>query len=259
MFSFLVIMASSSTFQIPAIEKLKARENYSDWAFAVEAYLKHEGLWAVVQGKDEGDRTDPDANRLAELAAKDEKARSKIILLVHPVNYNHIRTCTSAKVTWTHLKKTFEDSGLYRRVSLIRQLTSTKLDECRDIEDYVNKIVLAAHKLRQIDGNSVSDDWLATFLLTGLSQRYDPMIMTLENSNIDLTSDVIKTKLLQDVKLVDSLGGSSSLQALFSKGNRRHGKQHTRTTSHTLKPTQSLDNTQSGIRCYVCQQIGHIS
>lgn len=60
------------------IEKLAGRENYSTWRFAIKSYLEHEELWQCV---DPG--TDVDVK-------KDIKAKSKIILLVEPINYIHI-------------------------------------------------------------------------------------------------------------------------------------------------------------------------
>lgn len=259
-FLSLFIKMSSTPCQIPSIVKLKGRENYMDWAFAVEAYLKHEGLWKTVQGTDE----EEDAGKKEE---RNEKAISKIVLLIEPSNYNHVRGHATAKAVWKSLEQTFEDSGMYRRVGLIRQLTSTKLDDCSDIEEYVNKIMSAAHKLIQIDKNGVSDSWVVTFLLAGLSSRYDPMIMALESSSVPLTSDAIKTKLLQDVKPNES----SNMKAFFSKGNRRRGKQnyttpqssqtplHAPQSSQVLPSLQTTHNKQFNTRCYACQEIGHIS
>lgn len=109
-------------------------------------------------------------------------------------------------------------------------MTATRLDDCKDIEDYVNKIMSAAHKLMQMDKNSISDEWIVTFLLAGLSRRYDPMIMALESSSIALTPDAIKTKLLQDVKPDEST--NSNIKALYSKGNRRRGKQQNHRKHH---------------------------
>lgn len=107
--------------------------------------------------------------------------------------------------------------------------------------------------MRNIDGNNVSDEWIATFLLAGLSSRYDPMIMAMESSNIAITSDAVKTKLLQDVKPEEI---SPDSKAFFFKGNRRGGRQQYAPThsSHTT------DNKRGGnIRCYGCQEFGHIS
>ncbi|GBP08161.1 hypothetical protein EVAR_2945_1 [Eumeta japonica] len=44
--------------------------------------------------------------------------------------------------------------------------------------------------------------WLGTLLLAGLPDEYKPMIMAIESSGVAITADSIKTKLLQEVKIV---------------------------------------------------------
>lgn len=209
------------------IEKLKGREDYASWKFAVQAYLEHEELWDCV-APIEGGSVD---------SKKDVKARSKLILLVDPMNYIHIQEAKSAKEVWTNLGKAFDDSGLTRRVGLLRELITTSLENCTSIEDYVNKIMTSAHKLRNI-GFEVKDEWLGTLLLTGLPDQYKPMLMALESSGVAITADLVKTKLLQEVK-------SSETGVFFT--NRKK-----------LQPIKQ-GGTSKGPRCYSCNKYGHIS
>ncbi|XP_047991665.1 uncharacterized protein LOC125230527 isoform X2 [Leguminivora glycinivorella] len=207
------------------IEKLAGRENYSTWRFAVKSYLEHEDLWECV---DPGNPVD---------SKKDIKAKSKIILLVEPINYVHIETAKSAKDVWFSLQKAFEDSGLSRKVGLLRDLINTSLDNCSSIEDYVNKIMGTAYKLRNIDFK-VEDEWLGTLMLAGLPDNYKPMIMGLESSGVKISSDFVKTKLLQEVK-----GSESS--AFLAKG---------KSTSYQNQITKPKGK---GPRCFSCNRYGH--
>lgn len=68
--------------------------------------------------------------------------------MIEPVNYVHICEETSSKGVWDRLKTAFEDSGHYRRVDLLRTLISTRLDDCENMEDFVNRIITNAHKLK---------------------------------------------------------------------------------------------------------------
>lgn len=81
-------MASSNN--LPAIEKLIGRENFSTWQFAVKTYLEHEDLLNCILG------TETDINKVS-------KAKTKIILLLDPVNYVHVQECTNAKEVWDKL------------------------------------------------------------------------------------------------------------------------------------------------------------
>lgn len=47
--------------------------------------------------------------------ANECKARTKLILLLNPINYVHVWNATTAAAVWKKLKTAFEDSRLTRR------------------------------------------------------------------------------------------------------------------------------------------------
>lgn len=169
-------------------------------------YLEHEQLWKAVLG------TETDVE-------KDTKARTSICLSIDPINFVHVESCTNAEDVQKKLTATFEDSGLTRRVGLLRTLTTTRLDSFSTVDEYVNTILGTAYKLNGI-GFTLSDEWIGTFLLSGLTDEYKPMIMGIESSGIKITGDVIKAKLLQDVKVP-----SSESNAFFSSKENKHNRQ----------------------------------
>ncbi|KAJ6641785.1 Retrovirus-related Pol polyprotein from transposon TNT 1-94 [Pseudolycoriella hygida] len=231
------MMASSQAQFIPAIDKLTGRDNYITWQFAVQAYMEHEDLWNCVTGKENDER-------------KLVKAKSKLILLVHPSNFVHINKCETAQEIWNALQNAFCDSGLTRRVGLIRTLTSTKLNDCANVEEYVQVIMNAAQKLRCINCD-VSDEWIGTFMLAGLPHFYQPMIMALENSGIKITADTIKTKLLQDIKSGEN---SDSSKAFYTfKGKKNHKKKDVKSLS------SESSSGENHVQCYTCHLYGHKS
>lgn len=149
--------------------------------------LIHDELWDCV-GETENKCED---------AKKQEKALAKIALSVQPKVFPQIRNAKTAREAWTNLQKAYEDRGLCRRLSLLRTLFATKLSECASMEAYVNKIMDTSQLLSDI-GSALEDDFLAVILLSGLTSDYDPLIMALENSNVSLSSEVVKLKLLQE-------------------------------------------------------------
>uniref|UniRef100_A0A2H1VGX3 SFRICE_028935 n=1 Tax=Spodoptera frugiperda TaxID=7108 RepID=A0A2H1VGX3_SPOFR len=166
-------MASSSSLAL--IEKLTGRENYNTWRFAVKTYLQHEELWECIEN----------LNNEPFDVKKDTKAKSKIILLVDSINYIHIQEAETAKEVWEHLSRAFDDSGLTRRVGLLRDLCTTTLSGCQNIDEYVSKIMSTAHKLRNI-GFQVDDEWLGALLLSGLPEHYKPMTLAIESSGMKI-------------------------------------------------------------------------
>ncbi|KAG6442871.1 hypothetical protein O3G_MSEX002584 [Manduca sexta] len=215
-----------------SIQKLTGRDNFSTWKFAMEAYLQHEELWECITSVDSVDNK------------KDIKAKSKIILSIDPQLYVHVQDASTAKLVWDKLSKAFEDSGLLRKVGLLRDLINTNLNSSTNVEDYINKIMSAAHKLRAI-GFSVDDEWLGTLMLAGLPEEYKPMIMGIESSGIKISADLIKTKLLQEVR-------SDTTTAFYVKSNKYKNSQHNKNkTTYSEKP--------KGPRCFNCNKHGHVS
>ncbi|KAK9731497.1 protein of unknown function (DUF4219) [Popillia japonica] len=116
---------------LPSIEKLSGRENYNNWAFAMQAYLEHEDLWSCIV----------DIPDTPEQLKWDAKAKSKIIMMVHTANFVHITSGKTAKEVWEKLRETFQDYGLCRKVGLMRKLILTKLNDCSSMEEYVSTVV----------------------------------------------------------------------------------------------------------------------
>ncbi|XP_072936030.1 uncharacterized protein [Epargyreus clarus] len=207
------------------IDRLVGRDNYVTWKFAVEAYFKLEDLWDCIDG------TNVDKK-------KETKAHSKLILLLDPINYVHVQSATTCKGVWESLQQAFDDSGLYRKVALLRDLITSTLDSSRDVDDYVTKIMSTAHKLRNIHF-SIDDEWLGTLMLAGLPETYKPMIMGLESSGMKISADSIKTKLLQEVQRSESA-------AFFIK-------------RPVIQVNHSTAKVHRGPRCFNCNKHGHIA
>lgn len=209
------------------IDRLVGRENYASQKFAVEAYFKLEELWSCVDGTNKDEK-------------KEIKAKSKLILLLDPINYVHVQSATTCIEVWNSLQQAFDDSGFYRRVPLLRDLITTTLDSSRNVNEYVNKIMSRAHKLRNIKFD-INDEWLGTLMLAGLPETYKPMIMGLESSGIKISADSIKTKLLQEVQCSEST-------AFFTR----------KSTIYRNQNTTKVQN-HKGPRCFNCNNYGHFA
>ncbi|KAK9708324.1 hypothetical protein QE152_g27280 [Popillia japonica] len=155
------------------IEKLTGSENFHTWQFAMKNVLELSG-WenCILPVTDENYEKD---------TTKLKKSKAKLVLCIDSSVYVHIL-----------------DSGLVRKIGLLRKLTSTKLEDCDSMMSYVSQIIDTANKLNGI-GFTVSEEWLGVILLTGLTDNFEPMIMGLENCGLAITGDTIKTKLLDTI------------------------------------------------------------
>lgn len=255
-------MASSTNNYLVTVPKLKGRENYSEWAFAAENYLILENMLHCIK---------PDADKKIEVA-DDAKTKAKLILTIHPSLYVHVKEVSSSKSLWDKLRTLFDDSGFTRRISLLRSLISIRLESSSSMTSYVTQIVETSQKLNGT-GFSITDEWVGSLLLAGLTDKYMPMIMAIEHSGISITTDSIKSKLMDmeensDHSELNEVSGTSA--AFFSRG--QHSRKNKNVGSVGSPATASEKNHGGGssnvnnnksksdkskIRCYRCNEYGH--
>lgn len=183
-----VVRATGGSGVSLAIEKLKGRENYVSWAFAMKMTLIREGSWCAVMPK-EGQVVDEDIQM---------RALSTICLSLENTNYSLVMDAKDAQEAWNKLKSAFQDDGIYRRIGLLQQLTSIRLENYDSTVAYVDALFCTSHKLADTNF-PVADEWLASLLLMGLPKFYAPMVMGLEASGKALKADAVKAKIHQDV------------------------------------------------------------
>ena len=88
----------------------------------------------------------------------------------------------------------YEDSGLTRKVELLKKLVQVKPVQFQSVQDYVNKLVMTSINA------GLGDELVATLLLVGLPNEYQAFVMAVANSKARLTIDCVNSLLLQDVK-----------------------------------------------------------
>nr|XP_034834737.1 uncharacterized protein LOC117991270 isoform X1 [Maniola hyperantus] len=173
----------------------------------MQNYLLHEDLWFPIVGYPEGD-----TNAAPVKIRNDAKALAKICLTLDGVAITHVRCAKTAAEAWEALKAAFEDKGMGRRLALERKLYRLSLSDFENIEQYIDAVLSTAQDLADID-KVIEDKSIAAILLGGLTSKYEPLIMALENCNIDITSDLVKTKLLNEMSKNDTIPTNTVFQA----------------------------------------------
>lgn len=80
--------------------------------------------------------------------------------------------------------------------------------------------MLIAHKLRNI-GFKVDDEWLGSLLLSGLPELYKPMILAIESSEVKISADSVKSKLLQEVESENNNSAFTSTHGYQNKNMKK--------------------------------------
>lgn len=125
----------------------------------------------------------------------DRRAKAKMIMTIDPSLYVQIKGETTVLKVWNKLKFLFDVSGFTRKISLLRNLISIRLDTYDSMTSYVTQLVETAQKLKRT-GFEINDEWIGSLLLAGLPEKFNPMIMAIEHSGMSISADAIKSKLL---------------------------------------------------------------
>lgn len=227
-----------------SVPKLKGRENYDEWCFAAENLLVLEGMIHYIK---------PVAGTESK-AADDAKTKAKLILTIDPGLYVHIKETISSADLWRKLKNMFSDSGFSRKITLLRHLISIRQENCETMTTYVTQVVDTAQRLKGT-GFTITDEWIGSLLLAGLPDKFSPMIMAIEHSGIQLTTDCIKTKLI-DMEVPTPAETDSGGAAFAAR------KPHFKTAKYNTSKDGGFSaktkmRGEKIITCFKCKEIGH--
>jgi hypothetical protein len=122
------------------IHKLKGTQNYQDWKFQIKKCLKLRGPWKAVNPNVSHDGVAQSVD-----TDEDRQTKSIICMLIDPVCFSKVRSAKTAKEAWDKLKAAYEDKGWGRQLRLQQNLFGCRLDQCKNMDDYINKIQNIAH------------------------------------------------------------------------------------------------------------------
>lgn len=202
-------------------ERLKGRENFSEWKTGARAYLISKGLWKYAS-------TALSASAEEKDKVADQKALAETILLLEPSLYSYVDDIKTAKEAWDTLINNFESTGAYGQVSIFEKFVLLKLSDCDSISDYVNKKVQLHAKVKS-NNFTMEDKVVGAIFLSGLGEAYKPLIMSVVAEKLSL--EYVKNLLLQGVSFDES-----EEKALAVHKNNKNKKQ---------KPKKN-------VKCYDC-------
>lgn len=226
---------SSSSSGVCGIKKLRGVEDFPDWKFQVRNYLENKDWYKVI----EADKIDDT------LKDTDRKAKTTICLLLEPSCFTHVYDAKTAKEVWESLMRAYEDKGWGRRITLQRKLWGCKLEDFESMEKYIARVIFLARQLSDINAK-VPDDWIISILLMGLTEDYNPLIMSVDNSSVAISLENIKTKLLQEAYRQKETSSSNDL-VLAVNTKRIQLKGQSNKQNFDRKP----------LKCFKCKKFGH--
>lgn len=200
-------------------------ENFSTWLFRITCILEEKNCKEALEkwkGKEEP----------KDIKSKDAKAKSLIVQCLQDKHLEYVRNAETAKDMIENLKKIFERKSTLSALYLRRKLLCLKCKENDDLGDHFNKFGTIIRELEETGSKLNEQDKVCHLLLT-MPEVYQPTITALETTNVDLTLEYVKSKLLDaELKYKNNQGQTQREEFSFAMG-------------------------QTGQKCYNCGEPNH--
>lgn len=258
---FTIMMAASDEFRLPKL----AADNYHTWCIRARAALVQKGCWDAIEPGYSEEMTDKEKK-------VDNKALTFLFLVVEDNYLDDIGKSKTAREAWMTLQEMHSKFGLLHILQLMRDFFNVKMKKEESMQSYLGRLMELHRKLSSA-GHAFTDREVALVMLMGLPAAYEPLILNLEQDEEQLSTKVVKTRLLIEEKRklrrneesVDN--DENQTRALVSKTcSTSDSKQQNEKMSYqpAHKKDDKIRQRTSGIqkkkvRCFACGKIGHIA
>lgn len=175
-------MAMVTTIKLPYFDG----SNFSNWLYRITCILEEKMCKEAIAG--------PYATT-KEFLEKDVKAKSLIVQSLSDKHLEYVRTANSAKEMINNLKKVFERKSILSSLYIRKKLLTLKCTENEDLNEHFNKFDILIRELSETGSEMKEQDKICHLLLT-MSEKYETTITALETTNVELTLEYVKSKLL---------------------------------------------------------------
>ena len=103
---------------------------------------------------------------------ENKKAKSELIMAIHPSELHHIRGCSTSREVWVKLQSVYASKDPARKATLLKRLMLQRLEDGADVKEHLAKFFDAVDKLESMDVQ-INGDLLSIMLLYSLPMSYD--------------------------------------------------------------------------------------
>jgi len=235
--------------------ELLSKDNYDTWKLQVEALLTKNDLWEYVNGEKVKPEPVPgtaDRSALTEAwIIADKKARSDLILSIHPSELSQIRGCETSRDIWLKLESIYASKGPARKATLLKQLIHQRMQDGGNMKEHIDKYFDAVNKLEGMDVQ-INGDLLTIMLLYSLPASFENFRCAIETRDKLPTAEELKVKIMEETEARKA--GGELVTALVAKNVKPKKFRRPRREKTDEKRTE---NSCTTVKCYDCGVIGH--
>lgn len=236
-----------------------SKDNYDTWKMQIEALMVKSDLREYVNGEITLPvvGTSADAVTVSALQSQwrknDRKARSDLILSIHPSQLLQVRNLDTSREVWLKLESIYASKGPARKATLLKQLILQRMVDGEDVREHMAKFFDAVNKLAAMEVE-INGELLSIMLLYSLPSNFDNFRVAIESRDEVPTVDALKVKILEeyDVRKQTTVVETAGALAAAQSGRRRPRRKKSKTDGKA----PALDDTR-GIKCYKCGVPGH--
>lgn len=144
----------------------------------------------------------------------------------------HIKHAKTAKEAWENLKKFHLKSNLSNKVFLMRKLFRMQLINGGNMQEHISSMTDIIEKLKAVGEEIFTDKIIVSLLLSSLPSEYDTLITALETREAEVTSEAVKSKLIE----------------VWKKQNNKHDKKDSAMIANVK---HYKNNNNHNIKCYL--------
>lgn len=224
-----------------------AENNYTAWSIRTRAALVQKNCWEAID-PGFGPELKDEERKL------NDRALTFLFLVVNDEYLDDIADCTRAKEAWISLKDVHTKFGLLHTLQLLKELFNITLNSGESMNSYLGRL-MDLHRKVSACGYGFTDREVSLIMLMGLPKEYEGLILNLERDENELTSKIVKSRLLvEEKKLVrhsDSRRETNGERALKIEANNKN--------KNPSLPKKFQKNNEKKTRCFSCGEWGHIA
>lgn len=241
--------------------ELLSKDNYDTWRIQAEALLIKNDTWGYVSGEKSKPvvSTDPATSAQSQAAydawfIEDRKAKSDLILSIHPSELKQVKGCETSKSVWDKLESIYASKGPARKATLLKNLMLRKMPEDGNVKDHLNDLFDAVDKLQSMDVE-INGDMLAIIILYSLPDSYDTFRCAIESRDDLPDAETLKIKIIEESEARKRKPPDQAPNALLAKQQNHRSRTSKGTAEKENKGTSSSTNKR--VKCNYCKRFGH--
>nr|XP_037873962.1 uncharacterized protein LOC101742499 [Bombyx mori]XP_037873963.1 uncharacterized protein LOC101742499 [Bombyx mori] len=164
--------------------------NFSTWIFRISCILEEKECKEAIE-----DGITEEILKSEKFKKKDAKARSLIVNCLSDKHLEYVRSATSAKEMIENLRKIFKRKSTLSALYVRKKLLTLKCDPSVELSDHFNNFDMLIRQLEET-GSTVNEQDKVCHLLLTMPDSYNTTIAALETTNVELTTEYVKSKLL---------------------------------------------------------------